>query len=275
VTRFGYDQRNRIVEQRVHPAGLNLTTLFEFDALGQQISVTEGAGTDAQRITIYGHDRKGRTSTVVVDGVAGGLQLCTTSGYDGLDNVVTVARGTVSSPHQRVMLYEFDNLGRRAKEIAAPASVFGAGAPGTREFTTQYRYDASGRLARRIDANGQSTWQVYDAVGQLIHSISALGEVSESRYDAAGRLVYSHRYLNRLTPGAVAGFGDVVTVMEAPTATPNDRRSHVVYDGDGQARFILKATGGGGGWVVGENRYDASGNSVEVGPMIGSCWMRE
>ena len=91
------------------------------------------------------------------------------------------------------MLHEFDSLGRRVKEIAAPSSVFGAGAPGTRDLTTQYRYDAGGRVSRRIDANRQSTWYVYDAAGQLTHTISALGEVSESKYDAVGRLVYSRR----------------------------------------------------------------------------------
>ena len=83
------------------------------------------------------------------------------------------------------MLHEFDNLGRRVKDIGAPAAVFGAGAPATRDLTTQYRYDAIGRLTRRIDANDQSTWYVYDAAGQLTHGITALGEVSESRYDAA------------------------------------------------------------------------------------------
>ena len=63
VTRFGYDQRNRVVERRVDPNGLNLTTLFEFDALGQQIKVTEGANTVAARVTTYAYDRKGRMTS--------------------------------------------------------------------------------------------------------------------------------------------------------------------------------------------------------------------
>ena len=63
--------------------------------------------------------------------------------------------------------------------------------------------------------------------------------------------------------GTVAAFGDVVTALAVPSATPNDRRSHVVYDNDGQARFSLKATGAAG-WVVSENRYDANGNVIEV-----------
>ncbi len=161
------------------------------------------------------------------------------------------------------MLYEFDSLGRRVKEIAAPSSVFGAGAPGTRDLTTQYRYDAGGHVSRRIDANRQSTWYVYDAAGQLTHTISARGEVSESKYDAVGRLVYSRRYLNRLSASTVAAFGDVVGIFVPPTATANDQLNYVVYDNDGRARFALKATGSSG-WAISENRYDANGNVIEV-----------
>ena len=261
VTRFAYDQRNRVVEQRVDPAGMNLATQYAFDTFGQQVAVTEGAGTSAQRTTTYGHDRKGRVRKVVVD--ANGLSLCTSSQYDDLDNVVAVARGTVANPDQHVMLYEFDNLGRKVSEIAAPSTVFGAGAPGTRDITTLYRYDATGRLTRRIDANGRSTWHVYDAAGQRTNTINALGEVGASRHDAAGRLIYSHRYLERLTAGTLAAFGDVVGAMAAPTATPNDPRSHIVYDDDGQPRFNLKAAGAAG-WTIGENRLDENGNVIEI-----------
>ena len=73
---------------------------------------------------------------IVVDGAAGGLQLSTDYTYDDLDNTVRVARGTMSSPNQHVMLHEFDGLGRRVKEIGAPSAVFGAGTPATRDLTT-------------------------------------------------------------------------------------------------------------------------------------------
>jgi YD repeat-containing protein len=263
VMRFGYDQRDRIVERRIDPTGLNITTLTDFDALGRPVRVTEGAGTTAECVTTYGYDRKGRTKTVVQDGAAGGLQLCTSYSYDDLDNVVTVAHGTVTNPNLHVMLYGFDNLGRRINEIAAPSSLFGPGAPGTRDLTTAYRYDASGRLTRRIDPLGQSTWQVYDAAGQLTHIINALGDVSENRYDAAGRLIYNQRYINRLAPGTVAAFADVVSSFAHPAMTPKDRRSHFVFDGDGRARFSLSFTGANG-WIISENRYDANGNVIEV-----------
>ncbi len=263
LTRFGYDQRNRLVARQIDPAGLNITTLFAFDALGQQISVTDGAGTSAKRITVYEYDRKGRTTRVVVDAASSGLQLATTYEYDDLDNIVTFARGTVSSPNQHVVLYAFDNLGRRVSETAAPASVFGPGTPGTRDMATEYRYDATGRLTRRVDSNGQSTWFVYDAAAQLTHVITALGDVTENRYDHCGRLVYTHRYLARLAPNTIAGLGDVAAAPASPNPAPNDRRGHVVYDADGKARFNVNAAGATG-WVIAESRHDAHGNVVEV-----------
>ena len=263
VTRFGYDQRNRIIEQRLDPNGLNLTTLFRFDALGQRIKVTEGANTVSARVITHAYDRKGRVKRIVVDGAAGGLQLATNYTYDDLDNTVRVARGTMSSPNQHVMLHEFDGLGRRVKEIGAPSAVFGAGTPATRDLTTQSRHAAAGHVSRRIDANGQSTWYVYDAADQLTHTISALGEVSETRYDTVGRLVFSRRYLNGLSATTVAAFGDVVGAFVPPTATVNDQCSYVVYDNDGRACFMLKSTGTSG-WAISENRYDATGNVIEA-----------
>src|SRR3546814_2582855 len=153
--------------------------------MGRLVAVTEGAGTSAQRVTTYGYDRKSRTRTVVVDAAEDGLQLCTTSGYDGLDNVVSLARGTLANPDQHVRLYEFDNLGRRVKEIAAPSSVFGTGPSGTRDLATQYRYDAAGRLTRVLDANGPSAWLVHDVAGHRVYAIPALGGGSDGRHAAA------------------------------------------------------------------------------------------
>jgi YD repeat-containing protein len=115
LTRFGYDHRNRGNEQHIDPSGLDLTTLIDFNALGRQIRVTEGAGSPSSRVTTYHYDRKGRTTTVVVD--PDGLNLCMNQRYDGLDNRIFVSQGTVANPDQHVKLCVYDNLGRRAKEI--------------------------------------------------------------------------------------------------------------------------------------------------------------
>ena len=224
--------------------------------------MTDGANTVAAQVTTYVYDRKGRVKTAIVD--PDGLQLSTNYSYDDRDNIVTVARGTISDPNQHVTLYEFDSLGRRTQEIAAPSSVFGAGGPGTRDLTTSYRYDAGGRLSRRVEANRMSTWHVYDAAGQLTYTISALGDVTENSYDAVGRLVYRRRCAARLGPSTVDGFGDIVgSGFVVPPANANDQLSYVVYDNDGRTRFTLKATGSRG-WMISENRHDANGNIIET-----------
>jgi YD repeat-containing protein len=160
VTRFGYDQRNRVVERRVDPAGLNLRTLFEFNALGQQIKVTEGANTSAARVTTYAYDRKNQLAQVSID--PNGLKLSTRYTFDGVGNTVKVEQGTTSKPSQQVTLFEFDQLGRRSKSWR-PAQSLGPGRPSTRDLTTEHRYDAAGRLGCTIHPDGTSTWYVYDA----------------------------------------------------------------------------------------------------------------
>src|SRR4030095_13535811 len=144
----------------VDPTGLNLTTLFEFNALGQQIKVTEGAHTVAARVTTYAYDRKSQLHQVIVD--PNGSKLPPRYTFDGVGNTVKVEQGTTSSPSQRVTLVEFDQLGRRVREIVAPSAVFGPGSPDTRDLTTEYRYDAAGRLSCTIHPDGANTWYVYD-----------------------------------------------------------------------------------------------------------------
>ena len=264
VTRFTYDQLNRVFERAVDPSGLNLRTRYEFNALGQQFQVTEAVGTAAERLTTYAYDRKGQLTRMTVD--PNGLKLTTDYGYDGAGNTVRLAQGTSSAPNQRVSVYEFDALGRRVKEVIAPSAVFGAGAAGTRDITTQYRYDAAGQVSRVIDANGNSTWYVYDAAGQQTHTINALGEVSENEYDANGRVIQSLRYVNRLSAATIAGFGDAIGTFAPPAAHVQDQRVFTVYDKDGRVRFMVQADNGTSStaWNISESRYDANGNVIET-----------
>ncbi len=262
VVRFDYDAVDRVREQHIDPAADNVTTAYEFNALGQTVKVTEGKGTPAELVTSYDYDRNGRPRAIVVD--PNGLKLSTTYSYEGLGDKVTIARGTVTEPNQLVTRYEFDKLGRKTKQIDAPSAVLGTGAPGTRDLTTQYRYDAAGRLSRIIDPIGNSTWSVYDAAGQITHVINAEGEVGQNRYDANGRLVHTRRHVNRLSATVLNSLDDVVTaatITAASTTSVGDQRSYLVYDKDGRLRFTLTADQDAK-WVIGENRYSANSNNL-------------
>ncbi len=268
ITTFTYDAANRLLTRRVdpkvagvNPKGLDLFTTYEFDAFGQQVKVTEGSGSNGARLTVYRYDLNGRVFQTITD--PNGLALATTTSYDGVGEVVQVAQGTLSAPNQLVTQYVFNKLGQRIKEIAAPSPVFGAGSAQARDLTTEYRYNTAGRVSRRIDANGQSTWFIYNDAGELTYTVNALGEVSQSVYDSNGRVAQSVRYGTRLAVGTVAGFGDALTTV-TPTADASvDHRSYFVSDDDGRPRFTLQSVDASN-WVISETRRDNNGNVVET-----------
>jgi YD repeat-containing protein len=261
VVRYAYDAADRVIERQVDPAGLNLRTRYEFDALGRQTRVTEAYGSADTRVTEHSYDRNSRITRTTVD--PAGLKLTTDYRYDAAGQVVRVALGTTAQPSQHVTLYEYDALGRRTTEIVAPSAEFGAGAAGTRDLATRYAYDLAGRVSRRVDAGGNSSWFVYDAAGQLTQTVNALGEVTETRYDAAGRVAHTRQYLNRLPPATLATFGDRLGGPVSPAPHAYDHRAFQVYDADGRLRFTVQADIDTQ-WTINEHRYDANGNRIET-----------
>ncbi|WP_238175986.1 putative Ig domain-containing protein, partial [Kribbella albertanoniae] len=259
VVRFGYDDADRVRERKV-VSDNNLTTEHQFNSLGQTVTVVEGKGTIAQLVTSYTYDRMGRLKQVVVD--PDGLRLLTRYDYNGLGEAVTIQRGTLETPNQQVTKFEFDNLGRKTKQIEAPSAVLGPGPASARDLTTEYRYDGAGRISRTIDADGNSSWTVYDAAGQITHLINAEGEVTHHRYDVNGRLLEARRYVNRLPAATLAGFGDIAGAV-LPASDVNDQRSILSYDKDGRLRFTVTAVRDDK-WAISENRYDPNGNVIET-----------
>src|SRR3546814_6627883 len=77
-----------------------------------------------------------------------------------------------------------------------------------------------------------------------------------------GRVTRITQYATAVGP--LAGF-DRATVEAAvgAVASASDRRTQYVYDAAGRQRFVLQADKAGH-WTVGESRYDAMGNAVEV-----------
>ena len=180
VTLFSYDDLNRVFKRQVDPDGLNITTLYEFDPFGEQMTVTEAAGTTAQRVTNYFYDQKGQLDQMVVD--PQGLKLATKYQHDGVGNTIQVSQGSVDEPYQQVTLYQFDNLNRRTAEIAAPSSIFGPGSSSTRDLTTEYFYDDAGNVSRTVAPNGSSTWFVHNEAGELTDTIGPNGALVHLDY---------------------------------------------------------------------------------------------
>jgi len=256
ITSFEYDELNRVFKRHLDPAGLNITSVYEFDSFGGQMTVTEAAGTAAQRVTSYSYYNDGRLKQMVVD--PQGLKLATSYRYDGLGNTVRLSQGSVDDPDQQVTIYQFDALGRRTAEISAPSSIFGAGSASTRDLTVRYSYNAAGQVSRRTDENGSHTWFVYNEAGELTDTIGPDGALIHQDHDVKGRVIREHRYRDPLN---TRSFGETVTSV-TPSATSADQRSYFVYDNDDNQRFVVRAMTANV-WLVSETRVDADGNVIE------------
>jgi len=242
VTTFAYDAANRVLTRTVDSGGLGLQSRYVYDALGRVIESYD----ENDALTTMEYDRDGRVTAVTVD-PNGTARSRTTFEYDAAGNTVTVTEG-VGSAKPRVTQYQYDVLGRRTQEVVDPGA-------GKLNITTHYRYDASGNLRRRIDANGNSTWYVYDIGDRLRFTVDALGGVTEAGYDAENRLVDERRYA---TPVAVGSFGDIVTIGQLSlTASTGDARTQTAFDRDGREIYTINALGG-----VMRRELDANGNVV-------------
>ncbi len=135
-TQYDYDALNRVLKQRVDPAGLNLTTTYVFDDAGNRLLSTNPNGT----LTLTQYDAKGRVLCTKVD--PSGLNIVTRYTYDVQGRVATStdANGVLTQ-------YTYDALGRKQTVTLDPAGL---------NLTTTYAYDKQGNLARSTDPKGKS-----------------------------------------------------------------------------------------------------------------------
>ncbi|MDO8330500.1 MAG: hypothetical protein Q7T36_08530, partial [Fluviicoccus sp.] len=255
-TRFEYDAANRVI-RRLDEATTGNVTRYSFDGQGRQVRVTEGDGSLGQRITDYSYDRKGQMLTVTVD--PAGQKLTTSYAYDGVGRQLRISRGDTANPAQQVMAYAYDDLGHRISETQDPEGL---------NLTTQYKYDLEGRLTRKIDALGNSTWYVNDAAGLLMYTVDGEGQVTRYYYDGNDRVISTLKYANVIAKATRDTYGDIVSAtatagtvtISAPAAdAARDQRTFAVYDRDGRVRYQINALR-----QVTETRYDAAGNVTET-----------
>jgi YD repeat-containing protein len=105
-------------------------------------------------------------------------------------------------------------------------------------------------------ANDQVTRNLYDKDGLLVGTLDSNNFLTKITYDAAGQKVQQTAYASPVTvtdPNytlATAPINKLVVSANAGT----DRTTHFAYDGEGQLRFIIDASGN-----VIENDYDGAG----------------
>lgn len=251
---YSYDAANRVLQRTEDSAsgGLALLTQYTYDALGRVIQVDEPNG----RRTTTSYYRDGRIDTVAVDPAL--LNLRTHYTYDRTGRVVTVTEGHLSSK-PRTTQYLYDKMGRRTEEVVDPTAL-----GGTLNLRTQYFYDKSNNMTRRIDARNNSTWYVYDADNRVTHTIDALGGVTQSTYDVEDRVIATRRYAASIPSATVAGFVNVVTTANFTISTgASDRVSRSFFDRDGREQYTIDAAG-----TVTQRVFDANGQVTRTRVLV-------
>jgi YD repeat-containing protein len=269
-----YDRAGRVTLVSVDPAGLNLRTRYEYDRAGQQVTVTEGFGSAAPRVTRYEYDKLGRRTREIVDPGTGRLNLTTDFKYDAIGNLTRKidARGNstwyVYDAANRlthridalgtVSAFTYDAAGRtvasREYATALPAATMttlaGLDAPTTSSFTvTTHALD---RVTQSLfDRDGREKW-----------TIDAAGAVTERTFNALGKVTRERTYANVVplaTYATEAALTSALTTAGNSTGTigADDRLTWTAYDVRGRSAYTVDA----GGAVVRYTR-DLAGNVV-------------
>ena len=239
VTRFGYDALGRMLSV-TDP--LSNQTRFEYDANGNRTAVIDArdhttryeydAANRVRRITYpdgttesYTYDFRGHRLTATTTGLQ--VSRTTAYAYDNAGQLVKVIHPgggeirltydaigrlkTVTDELNKVVTYEYDPAcgcrDRLAKIIDANGN------------TTTYTYDAAGRRTSFIDAANRETRYTYDARGRLTKTTFADNTFTETSYDGLGRPLTSTDQEGRVTRYAYDEAGNLLSVTDAGGAT--------------------------------------------------------
>jgi YD repeat-containing protein len=190
TTQYQFDAANRVLTQQVDPAGLDISTSYEYDGLGRAVKMTDAKGV----VTTYAFDAKGQLEDVVVDDVAGGLRLRTSLTYDAQGRTLTIVKGAGTAAAETTE-YRYDVAGRRTQEIVDPAGL---------DLITTYEYDKAGNVVLMRDPLAHGTRYVYDESGRLEYTIDAAGGVAQRLYDNEGRLTGTRSFATRIAGNSAA-----------------------------------------------------------------------
>jgi YD repeat-containing protein len=271
-TALSYDLDGRVLESVVDPQGLALRTAYTWDGIGQQLTVTAGAGTAQATTTAYTYDGLGRRTSQTA--AAGTLNLTTQYVYDGNDNVVASVDAL-----QQTTRFVYDQANRLTLSVDARGGV------------TEYRYDAAGqRVSARVyampialgalpvqateaqvkaqlvadDARDRQSYVLYDRDGRQTLSVDGAGAVTVKLLDASGNaiqvrtlaasLALDAALRQQLASGEVS---DAQLRALLSTDDANDRIDSYVYDSAGR---VVGHVDGKGYYAVTE--YDQSGRVI-------------
>lgn len=155
---WAYDNNLNVLS---HSNSLNQTTTYTYDAQGNQLTMTDAAGTTT---TTYNQFGQPLTATDA-------LGSTTVFTYNAQGSPLSI-----TDPLNKVTTFTSDPLGKLLTTTDA------------RGKTTSFAYDATGNLIAQTDALGHATQFAYDQRGRLTSATNARGHATAFAYDGVGRI---------------------------------------------------------------------------------------
>jgi RHS repeat-associated protein len=246
-----YDNVGNVIVEH-EPSG-NVGT-YAWDAANRLVSVTDSIG----QVVTYTYDENGNPLSVT-DANGHGLAYrydalnrrthewdadgqVTTYSYDPLSRLITR-----TDRLGRVTSFTYDPLGQKLAEttpLTAPPP------------TTQYTYDAAGRVLTITDGNGRTTGYTYDGAGRLVEEAYADGTARTFAYDGRGNIAartdasatvttYAYDDLNRLVARAYTIAADSPVADTPPATFAYDRAGNMLSADTADADLEFSYDGAG------------------------------
>ncbi|MES9977357.1 MAG: LamG-like jellyroll fold domain-containing protein, partial [Candidatus Thiodiazotropha sp. 6PLUC5] len=298
VTDYEYDLNNRRVRQVIDPAGLNLETRYEINALGNTIAET-GPNAVAALSSDEAWAQNLRRELGLVDGSGAPLAAAalTVAQQQTLLDALTL-RTYYDAAGQAVMTVDplgyvveqvYDRVGNRVQVIQYAQSVDTTNlatltppvvtADQDNDRTVTHVYDQANRevtvrLSEVTQVNGSTSQpemsKVYDGVDNLVQEIDGNGNVTYNYYDSRGQLVARIDAEGFLTQYNYDAFGNITHETnyldrQPLTATEKAELDLATYTPSGPTRVVEHIYNDGNQEIL--TRYPASDlyqNGVEI-----------
>jgi len=242
----------------------NITTTYEYDVRGNQISVTDTLG----HITRYEYDHADRLIRTIkyLEG-ADPEEIITTNAYtsSGLLESTT-------GPMGRVTEYHYDATGRRLY-VTDPLQ----------NSSGNTVYDITENKATVTDALGHPATYYYDDLNRVIKVVDALGNYTETTYDENGNVATQVDKLGRETRYTTAyqenpnlrietttyPLGETITIYDAlgnrvKTIDQLGNQTEYTYNTNGDLLTVTKVRDTEPDIVITTNVYDEKGNLLST-----------